>query len=217
MIDYPTRRRMMVDGHIRPADVTKYPIIAAMLRIPREAFVPDGLRDIAYVGDHVQLGGGRVVLDPRVFAKTLDALDIRPDELVLDVGAVMGYSAAVISTMAEAVVAVEEDATLAAEAQALLAEHHVDNVAVIEAPLAEGAPGHGPYDVVIVEGAVETVPQALLDQVKEGGRIAALFVAGALGEMRIGYRVGGRIGWRFAFNADAPVLPGFAAERAFAL
>lgn len=217
MIDYPTRRRAMVDGHIRPADVTKYPIIAAMLRIPREAFVPDGLRDIAYVGDHVQLGGGRVVLDPRIFAKMLDALDIRPDDLVLDVGAGMGYSAAVISTMAEAVVAVEDDATMAAEAQALLAEHHADNVAVIEAPLAQGAPDQGPYDVVIVEGGVETLPQALLGQVKEGGRIAALFMEGALGEVRIGYRAGGRIGWRFAFNADAPVLPGFAAERSFAL
>jgi len=217
MIDYPTRRRAMVDGHVRPADVTKYPIIAAMLRIPREAFVPDGLRDLAYIGDHVQLGGGRVVLDPRILAKTLDALDIRPDELVLDVGVAMGYSAAVISTLAEAVVAVEEDATMAAEAQALLAGHHADNVAVIEAPLAQGAPDQGPYDVVIVEGGVETLPQSLLDQVKEGGRIAALFMEGDLGEMRIGYRTAGRIGWKFAFNADAPVLPGFAAERVFAL
>lgn len=217
MIDYPTRRRAMVDGHIRTADVTKYPIIAAMLRIPREAFVPDSLRDVAYVGDHVDLGGGRVILDPRVFAKMLDALDIRSDDLVLDIGTAMGYSAAVISTLAEAVVAVEEDAVLASEVQALLAEHQADNVALIEAPLAEGAPQHGPYDVVIIEGGVEQVPQAILDQVKEGGRIAALFMAGPLGEVRIGYRTGGHFGWRFAFNAAAPVLPGFTVERAFAL
>lgn len=217
MTDYSARRKAMVDGHVRPADVTKYPIIAAMLDVPREAYVPDQMRDLAYVGEHLTLGGGRVVLDPRVFAKLLDALDIGPRDLVLDIGPAFGYSSAVIGRMAEAVVAVEEDAAMATEAQAALAEHNADNVAVVEAPLAIGAPQQGPYDAILIEGGVEQVPQAILDQIKEGGRIAAIFMEGALGEARVGYRTGGRVSWRFAFNATAPLLPGYLAERVFAL
>lgn len=217
MTDYSARRKAMVDGHVRPADVTKYPIIAAMLDVPREAYVPDQMRDLAYVGEHLALGGGRVVLDPRVFAKLLDALDIGPRDLVLDIGPSLGYSSAVIGRMAEAVVAVEEDAAMATEAQAALAEHNADNVAVVEAPLAIGAPQQGPYDAILIEGGVEQVPQAILDQIKDGGRIAAIFMEGALGEARVGYRTGGRVSWRFAFNATAPLLPGYLAERVFAL
>lgn len=215
MTDHPARRRAMVDGHVRPADVTKYPIIAAMLDVPREDFVPGVLRDLAYVGEHLDIGGGRVLLDPRVFAKMLDALDLQASDLVLDVGAAHGYSAAVIGRMVEAVVAIEEASDMVAEAEAQLALHQADNVAVIEAPLAQGAPQQGPYDAVVIEGGVEQVPQAILDQVKEGGRIAAIFMQGNLGAVRIGHKSGGRMAWRFAFNAAAPVLPGFAAERAF--
>jgi len=121
MTDFAARRVMMVDTQVRPSDVTKFPIIAAMLTIPREVFVPDGLREAAYVGDNVALGGGRVVLDARVFAKLLDALDITPDETVLDIGCGLGYSAAVIARIAKSVVAVEEDKAMADQAQAHLA------------------------------------------------------------------------------------------------
>ena len=106
---------------------------------------------------------------------------------------------------------------MAVEAQSALAEHNADNVAVVEAPLATGAPQQGPYDAILIEGGVEQVPPAILDQIKEGGRIAAIFMEGALGEARIGYRTGGRVSWRFAFNATAPLLPGYLAERVFAL
>ncbi|MFD0858821.1 protein-L-isoaspartate O-methyltransferase family protein [Roseovarius aquimarinus] len=217
MTDYAARRTMMVDTQIRPADVTKFPIIDAMLSVPREAFVPRALREAAYIGENLELGGGRVLLEPRTLAKILDALDIRGDELVLDVGSAMGYSAAIMARMAEAVVALEEDETMGGEAQALLLEHGADNVIAHAAPLNEGAPEHGPYDVIVIEGAVQDLPAALGDQLKEGGRIACLFMEGALGAVRIGYKLNGKLTWRFAFNAGAPVLPGFERKTAFAL
>ena len=217
MTDFAARRRMMVDTQVRPADVTKYPIIDAMLSVPREFFVPDALRDIAYAGEDLDLDGGRVLLEPRTLAKMLEVLDIGPDELVMDVGSALGYSAAVAAHLAQAVVAVEEDAAMAGEAQDLLSEAGADNVVVHEGPLAEGAAEHGPYDAIIVEGGIEEVPAALVEQLKEGGRIACLFVEGPLGEVWIGYKSGGSLSWRFEFNAAAPVLPGFEKQPAFAL
>ncbi|SEK51458.1 protein-L-isoaspartate(D-aspartate) O-methyltransferase [Roseovarius nanhaiticus] len=217
MTDYAARRTMMVDTQVRPADVTKFPIIDAMLSVPREAFVPRDMREAAYMGENVNLGGGRVVLEPRTLAKMLDALDIRGDELVLDVGSALGYSSAVMARMAEAVVALEEDEAMSQEAQTLLLEHGADNVIAHTAPLAEGAPEHGPYDVIVVEGAVQHLPDALTAQLKEGGRIACLFMEGALGAVRIGYKLGDQMTWRFAFNAGAPVLRGFEKHAAFTL
>jgi protein-L-isoaspartate(D-aspartate) O-methyltransferase len=217
MTDFSTRRMVMVDTQVRTSDVTKFPIIEAMLTIPREAFVPDGSIEAAYVGENLALGPGRVVLDPRTFAKMLDALDIQPRELVLDVGCGLGYSAAVLARLADAVVAVEEDETLAAQAQRALSEQGLDNAAVIAGPLAAGAPKHGPYDAMMIEGAVEEVPEALLAQLAEGGRIAAIFAEGRLGTVRTGLKRGGGVTWRFAFNAAAPVLPGFARTRSFSL
>ena len=217
MTDYAARRTMMVDTQVRPSDVTKFPIIDAMLSVPREAFVPDRLREAAYLGENLDLGEGRVVLDPRTLAKMLDALDIEGDDLVLDIGAAHGYSSAVIARMAEAVVGVEADATLVEEAQRTLLEHGADNVIMQQGDLATGAPDHGPYDVILLQGAVEHLPEAITDQLKEGGRMACLFLEGALGVVRIGYKIDGRLNWRYAFNAGAPVLPGFERHAAFTL
>jgi protein-L-isoaspartate(D-aspartate) O-methyltransferase len=217
MTSFSQRRAMMVDSQVRTADVTKFPIIEAMLAIPREAFVPAQKREAAYIGENVELAPGRVVLEPRTLAKMLDALAIRPDELVLDVGSGLGYSAAVIGRMAEAVVALEEDPAMAAEAETALAAVGADNVVVVTAPLAEGAAKHGPYDVIVVQGAAVVVPPALEAQLKEGGRLGCLFMQDGLGVARIGYKSDGRLSWRFAFNAAAPVLPGFAPAPAFAL
>lgn len=217
MSEFASRRMMMVDTQVRPSDVTKFPIIEAMLRIPREAYVPDPQREVAYVGEHLALGGNRVILDARTLAKALDALDVQPGDLVLDLGPALGYSAAILARLAQTVVAVEEDEAMAAEAQRVLSQEGVDNAVVVRGPLAAGAPKHGPYDVIMIEGGVETLPAALLAQLKDGGRIAALFVEGALGTLRIGHKEAGRIDWRDAFNAAAPVLPGFAAARGFVL
>lgn len=217
MTDYASRRQMMVDTQVRPSDVTKFPIISAMLSVPRELFVPSDKVEAAYISENVELGGGRVVLEPRTFAKMLDALAFDGSELVLDVGAGYGYSSAVIAAMAEAVVAVEEDEDMAGESAELLSSVNADNVIPHTGPLAEGATDHGPYDVIIIEGGVEEVPQSLMDQLKDGGRIACLFMEDRLGVVRIGYKQDGRVTWRFSFNASAPVLPGFAKETAFAL
>lgn len=217
MIDFKSRRVMMVDTQVRPSDVTKFPIIDAMLRVPREVYTPRDHREAAYVGENIPLRPHRVMLEPRSLAKLLDALDIVPTDLVLDIGTGLGYSAAVIAALADAVVAVEEDEAMATEAQALLGHESVDNAAVITGPLAQGAAKHGPYDAITVQGGVEQIPAALLDQLKEGGRIGALFMDGALGTARIGHKTGGLVTWRYAFNAAAPVLPGFAKERAFQL
>jgi protein-L-isoaspartate(D-aspartate) O-methyltransferase len=207
----------MVDTQIRPSDVTKFPIIEAMLSIPREEFVPATLREAAYVGENLDLGRGRVMLEPRTLAKMLDALDVQRNEMVLDLGCGLGYSAAVIARLAEAVVAVESDADLADEAQAILSREGADNVILHQGPLDAGAPQHGPYDAIMIEGAVAEMPAGLLAQLKDGGRIACLFMEGALGVVRIGYKLDGGISWRFAFNASAPVLPGFEKQAAFSL
>lgn len=217
MSDFAARRTTMVDTQVRPSDVTKFPIINAMLTVPREDFVPAAQREAAYLGENLDLGQGRVVLDPRTLAKMLDHLDITNDELVLDVGCAMGYSSAVIAHMAEAVVAVEEDEAMATEAQEALAEVGSDNVIVHVGPLAEGAPQHGPYDAVIVQGAVEEVPAGLVVQIKDGGRIACLFMEEGLGEVRVGYKQNDQISWRSEFNAGAPVLRGFERKVAFQL
>jgi protein-L-isoaspartate(D-aspartate) O-methyltransferase len=217
MSEFATRRVMMVDTQVRPSDVTKFPIIDAMLQVPREVYVPRGLQEAAYVGENVQIAPDRVVLEARTLAKMLDALNIQPGEMVLDLGCGLGYSAAVIARLADTVVAVEEDVDLAAEAQRVLSQEGVDNAVVVAGPLAAGAAKHGPYDVITVEGGVEALPEALLAQLKDGGRIAAIFVDGALGTVRTGVKQDGRVVWRFAFNAAAPLLPGFERARGFVL
>lgn len=216
MNDFATRRTFMVDTQVRPSDVTKFTIIDAMLSVPREAFVPDEKREAAYIGENLDLGGGRVILEARTLAKMLDALDIQNDEVVLDIGCGLGYSSAVISKMAEAVVAVEEN-EFADEAQALLSDQGIDNVAVVEGDLREGAAKSGPYDVILLQGSVESLPEAIEAQLEDGGRIACIWQEGALGVVRIGYKLDGRINWRFSFNAGAPVLPGFARHQEFIL
>ncbi|MDA5094142.1 protein-L-isoaspartate O-methyltransferase [Aliiroseovarius sp. KMU-50] len=217
MTDFAARRTMMVDTQVRPSDVTKFPIIDAMLSVPRENFVPEAKREAAYMGENIDLGGGRVVLEPRTLAKMLDALDIQPDEMVLDLGCGLGYSAAVLARLADFVVAIESDEAMASDAQTGLSEFGADNVAVVQGEPAEGNAKNGPYDVIVAQGAVEQVPDALLEQLKEGGRMAAIFSDGKLGTVRIGYKIDGTVVWRHSFNAGAPILAGFEASRAFVL
>lgn len=217
MSAYSARRVMMVDTQVRPQDVTKFPIIEAMLAVPREVYVPADKREAAYVGENISLGGDRVMLEARTLAKMLDAVDIQPGDVVLDLGCGLGYSSAVIARMADAVVAVEDNEALAAEAQRVLASEGVDNVAVVAGPLAEGCAKGGPFDAIMVQGGVQEISQALIAQLKDGGRIAALFMDGPLGAVKIGHKTGSKMVWRFAFNAAAPVISGFAARHEFAL
>ena len=217
MSDFAARRIMMVDTQVRPSEVTKFPIIDAMLNVPRENFVPRERRETAYVDGNIVLGASRVVLEPRTLAKMLDALDLQNDELVLEIASGHGYSAAVMAHIAQAVVAVENDEDMANDAQTALSDAGADNVVVQAGALQDGAPEHGPYDVIVLQGGVESVPASITDQLKEGGRMAALFMTGALGEVRIGRKLDGQLNWRLAFNASAPVLPGFEKATEFAL
>jgi protein-L-isoaspartate(D-aspartate) O-methyltransferase len=217
MTDFAARRVMMVDTQVRPSDVTKFPIIAAMLATPREAFVPTALRETAYMGEPLHIGEGRVMLDARVLAKLLDALDIQPNELVMDIGCGYGYSSAIIARLSEAVIAIESNEAMAAEAQKRLVAEQADNVAVIAGPLAAGNAKNAPFDVIVLQGGVEQVPEPLLAQLKDGGRIAAIFMQGPLGVAKIGYKSDTVVTWRFAFNAAMPVLDGFGKVAEFSL
>lgn len=217
MADFASRRRMMVDTQVRPSDVTAFPIIDAMLSIPREEFVPADRVEAAYASDHIAIDTGRVVLDPRTLAKMVEAVTLTNQDLVLDIGSGQGYSAAVAAHITEAVVMVEDNGMRIQEAQEALSALHADNVIVHEAALAEGAAEHGPYDAILIQGGIETLPSAIADQLKEGGRIVAIFMENALGTVRVGHKSNGVIAWRFAFNAGAPVLPGFEKAVEFAL
>ena len=217
MTDFLSRRTTMVDTQIRPADVTKFPIIEAMLQVRREKFVPDNLRETAYADAILNIGFGRYILEPRTFAKMLDAVDIQRSELVLDVGCGFGYSSAIIGKFAEAVVALEENEFIALEAETTLASEGCLNTAVIQGKLQDGAEQHAPFDVIIIEGAVDEIPTALVAQLANGGRMVAVFNEKGQGVVRVGYKTGGRITWRFACNAYAPVLNGFEKVRTFKL
>ena len=215
MTDFATVRTAMVDCQIRPSDVTLYPVIEAMLSVPREDYVPEALREVAYVGDHLKISENRVVLDARIMGKLLDALSIQPTDLVLDVGAGLGLSTALIAHLAEAVVALESDGVMAKEAETLLAAHDVDNALIETGALTEGAAKHGPYDVILIEGGVGEVPAALLEQLKVGGRIGAIMMDGALGRCMIGLKSERGMDWRWSFDAAAPMLSGFEKRSAF--
>lgn len=217
MTDFTALRTAMVDCQIRPSDVTKFPIIQAMLSVPREVFVPSAKREVAYAGGDILLGQNRVVMDPRVLAKMLDALGISLGDLVLEIGCGLGYGTAVIACLAEAVIAVETDEQLAAEAGENLDAQSVDNAIVVQSAMENGAAKHGPYDKIVFSGGVEQVPSAILEQLKEGGHVAAIFMQGVSGQCRVGVKTGGRVAWRNVFDATVPVLPGFEKERQFAL
>ena len=207
----------MVDTQVRPSDVTKFPIIEAMLHVPREHYLPAAQREVAYIGENIDLGGGRVALDPRTLAKLLDALDIQPTDTVMDLGCGLGYSTAVLARLAKSVTGIESDTGRAAQAQNNLAEAAVTNATVIAGPLTAGAQNSGPFDVIILQGAAVQVPAQILAQLKDGGRIGAIFAEGALGVVRIGHKSSGQVDWRFGFNAGAPVLAGFEAGTGFVL
>lgn len=213
MSDFQTRRITMVDTQVRPQDVTKFPIIAAMLSVPRENFVPKAAREAAYVGGNISLAPRRVVLEARSLAKLLDALDVLPGEKVLCLGAGYGYGAAVLAEMGADVVAVEEDALMAATAS----QNLQGQAKVVNAALTAGAASDGPYDVILLEGGAEAFPASIEMQLKEGGRLGAIFMEAALGVARVGHKHDGKVTWRFSFNATAPVLPGFEAARGFVL
>lgn len=215
MFDAAAARRMMVDGQIRTADITNLELLAAMQAVPRELFVPPALAAQAYSDSEIRLGNGRVLLRPMTLAKLIQAANVRPGDHVLDVGCGTGYSSAVLSHLGASVVALEEDTALARLAETALATAAAPQVQFVEGPLPAGWPAAAPFDVILFEGATEVVPNELGAQLKPEGRLAAIFGGGPAGKAMVYRRIEGRLAGRAAFDAAAPVLPGFAAPAAF--
>jgi len=216
MTDFAAARRHMVDGQVRTADVTDLRIQAAMLEIPRENFVPPALAPLAYLDLDLPVGegGSRRLLKPMVLAKLIHAADVARSDGVLDVGCATGYGAAVLARIASQVVALEVDAGLAQAARSALAGRH--NVSLVTGPLTAGWPQGAPYDVILLEGATEVVPQAFLDQLKNGGRLVCVLSNGPGAKAMLYCRSGDELGGRPIFDANAAVLPGFAKAPVFA-
>ncbi|MBZ9858419.1 protein-L-isoaspartate O-methyltransferase family protein [Mesorhizobium sp. CA12] len=219
--DFSERRVKMVDGQIRTTDVTSAPLIEAMLSVPREAFVGAGQQDLAYIDEDIRISdgangsGARYLMEPSPLAKLLQLAEIDASDSVLDVGCGTGYSAALLSRLARSVVALESDAALAEAAKSTLSSLGCQNVTVVTGPLPQGQAAKGPYNVIFIGGSVEEVPQALLDQLAEDGRLVAVEGRGNSGVARLFVKAGGVVTGRRAFNAAIKPLPGFERAHAF--
>jgi protein-L-isoaspartate(D-aspartate) O-methyltransferase len=218
MTDFSAARRNMVDGQVRTADVTDLRLIAAMLEVPRERFVPPSATALAYLDLDLPVGEGalasRRLLKPMVLAKLIHAADVNGTDRVLDVGCAFGYGAAVLARIAAQVVALEQDATLVAAARAALSS--LPNVTVVSGPLVASWPDAAPYDVILLEGATEIEPLTFRDQLKDGGRLVCVLGAGPGASAMLYRRSGTEMGGRPIFDASASVLPGFAKRPEFA-
>ena len=209
----------MVDGQVRVNDVTDAALIAAMLEIAREKFVPETRTSLAYIDEDLCVRDAedgkpaRYLMEPMVLAKLIQALQIRPSDHVLDVGCATGYSAAVLSRLAQNVTALEEDPALAKVAQKALAGRK--NVEVVTGPFAAGWTASAAYDAILLEGAVERVPESLLGQLRDGGRLAAVIRKDSAAKAAVFTRSGENVTARRLFDAAIPPLPGFEAPKTF--
>ncbi len=214
-MNFADARVNMVKSQLRPVRITDPGVLEAMIEAPREAFVPEDKQGVAYADDHLSIGAGRYMLSPLATAQLLQAARVREDDAVMVVGCGSGYSAALLSRMAGAVVAVEEDAGLASKAETLLTEQEASNVIVVRAALTEGHPEQAPYDVIVIDGAVTEVAPALLDQLADGGRLVAILSDGTTGRVALMNKVGGAVGRREIFDINVPTLSGFEAQPSF--
>ena len=217
MTDFALARRNMVEGQLRPNRVNDAGLLAALGELPRERFLPEGLRSVAYADDDVPLGNGRFMMEPMVLARLIQILQPQNGDKALVVAAGLGYGAAILARLTKSVVAVETDAALAATAAKTLQELGVSGVEQMAGPAEQGASSSGPYDIVLIEGAVPEVPQAIADQLAEGGRLATVIAdpSGALGVAHLFVKQGGVMSGRPLFDAGTPLLPGFARPARF--
>ena len=218
MTAFGVMRANMVNGQILPNKITHLRLIDILSKLPRELFVMQSQRPVAYVDKDIEIAPNRYLMEPRVFARLVQALAPGPDEVGLYIGCGSGYGVAVLANLCNTVIGLECDVALAARASELFAELEIDNAVVVEGPLDKGYAQQGPYDLVFIEGAISDVPSVILDQLAESGRLVAVVSSGqSLGEATIIRRVGEVYGSRVLFNASASSLPGFevAAEFTF--
>jgi protein-L-isoaspartate(D-aspartate) O-methyltransferase len=213
MADAALQRKNMVESQVRPSDVTDRRITAAMMAIAREKFVPANLASFAYSDENLSLGVGRVMLPPRVLAKLVQLADAEASDSVLVVGGSCGYAAALLARLAANVVALFPDEASSAAAKAAWAAVSVDNATAVAGPMTSGWPEKAPYDIILIEGGVEAVPDALTSELRDGGRLVTVAVDAGLGRAIVLHKQSGLATRRDAFQAAAPLLPGFEARR----
>ena len=215
MIDTAAARRLMVEGQVRTADVSNAALLDAMMTIPRERFLPPAQAPLAYADIDVAIANSRVLLKPMVLAKLIQAAGVRDTDRVLDVACGTGYSSAVLARLAGSVIALEEDAELARQAKEALASTRTERVTLAVGPLIAGWPAAAPYDVILINGAIEVVSPGLAHQLKPDGRLACVYGRPPAGKAMIYRMIEGRPVGRPAFDAAAPLLPDFVAPPAF--
>ncbi len=214
-MNFAAARHNMVESQLRPNRVTDADLLAAFGAVPREMFVPDALRSVAYVDDDIEIAADRWLMEPMVLGRLLQAAEPRHEDIALVIGAGTGYSCSVLARLVNTVVALEVDRSLAAAAGRILGELSIDNVVVLEGRLAEGHPHQAPYDLILIDGAVQGVPEAIERQLAEGGRLVSVVRAGPVGHATLATRNGGVVSRRVLFDAAVSMLPGFAREPGF--
>jgi protein-L-isoaspartate(D-aspartate) O-methyltransferase len=216
MLEYATARQNMVESQLRTNKVTDAGLIEAFEQVPRELFLPERLRGIAYVDEDIALGNGRFAMEPMILARLLQAARPEPDDIALDLGCTTGYATAILSRLVATVVALEGEVDLAAEANRTLSELEIDNAVVVEGPLTEGYPKQAPYNVIVLGGAVAEILPAIGDQLADGGRLVAVVKRDpGMGRATLMQRNGGVVSSRILFDASVPMLPGFEVEPGF--
>ena len=218
-MDFALARQNMVEGQIRTNKVTDTLVVEALETLPREAFVPESLKNLAYIDEDLTLSAGRILMEPMVMARLMQAASIEETDLALVIAAATGYEAAAIAKIASAVVAIESDVDLHRSAMAHMAEQGADTVTMLKGDLAKGHPGQGPYDVIFINGAAAELPAALIDQMADGGRLVYVKpgpddIPGT-GKAMLVSKVDGVVSESELFDANVPALPEFAAKPAF--
>jgi protein-L-isoaspartate(D-aspartate) O-methyltransferase len=206
--DFAAAREAMIESQLRPEGVADPAVLDAMRRVERERFLPSNTRPLAYVDRAVAIGRGRFLSAPAVLGQLLTQMMPERGQHALVIGAGTGYSVAVLAAIGLEVVAVESDAGLAAAAREL-------GITVVEAPLEGGDPSHAPYDQILIDGAVEYIPDAIVDQLADGGRLGTALADRGITRLAVGRKAGGAFGTLSFADAGVPALPGFSRAKAF--